>query len=300
VDDGPLALAQILTPHIALACLLLIPVAAIARSRGLGIVLVGVAVVFGFRFGSEWWSPPTTAPAGSVELDVATWNLEYGSRAAASSIAMLIAHPADVIALEELTPDVAAAIEADPTLRDRYPSQALFPSDGAAGIGLLSRYPLGASTYASHPARLEAALQLNGGQVIVIAAHPFAAIINRLAGFPVGFDPADRNRGLALLQARMAELVGSGERVLLIGDFNTAPTDPAFARLSAGLQDAHLVAGVGPGWSWRPAPLEFLGMGLLRIDLVLSTSQLQPVRTAIACPRVGDHCLVEATLAVTP
>ena len=43
----------------------------------------------------------------------------------------------------------------------------------------------------------------------------------------------------------------------------------------------------------EPAP------GLLRIDLILSTDALLPQRTSIECPARGDHCLFQATIALT-
>ena len=256
-----------------------------------------MAALFGLRFGAEWWSPPRAAHPGP-EIAVATWNLEAGERAGADAVAMLLAHPVDLVALQELTPAIANALESDPTLAARYPYRALSPSDGVAGIGLLSTYPILSSDSMQQPVRLEARLQLADGELVVLGAHPFAARIARLAGIPSGFDPTERNAELDLIRARVAELEAMGARVLLIGDFNAAPTEPAFGRLTNGLHDAHAEAGLGPGWTWRPARFAFLGIGLLRIDLVLSTSGIRPTRTSIDCPSAGDHCLVEASLAL--
>ena len=36
------------------------------------------------------------------------------------------------------------------------------------------------------------------------------------------------------------------------------------------------------------------------IDLILSTGALLPQRTSIECPARGDHCLFQATIALTP
>ena len=84
----------------------------------------------------------------------------------------------------------------------------------------------------------------------------------------------------------------------MIGDFNTAPTEPGYGRLTAGLRDIHTEIGLGPGWTWRPSSLESLGIGLLRIDLVLLGPGVTPISTAIDCGKPGDHCLVDATVAV--
>jgi endonuclease/exonuclease/phosphatase (EEP) superfamily protein YafD len=297
IENGPLAVAQILAPHLALACLALMVVAVVARSRALVIALAAVFVLFTGRFGGEWWSPSQGTTAD--DLRVATWNLEAGERAGADAVRLLGDHPADIVALQELTPEVAAAIESDPVLVARFPHRALEPRPGVAGIGLLSRFPIATVGDAIEPVRLEARIRLPDRTLVVLNAHPFPARIGTLAGIPVGLDPTVRNGDLERLRSRVAELEAAGDDVLFIGDFNTAPTEPAFRRLTGALHDAHAEVGLGPGWTWRPARFAFLGIGLLRIDLVLSTPALRPLAISTACPSRGDHCLVEATLAFT-
>jgi vancomycin resistance protein VanJ len=295
VDGGPLAVAAILGPHLALASVLLLPLAALARSRALAAALAAVAVVFVVRFSSEWTSPgPVLGIRGTI--DVATWNVESGALAGPAAVAVLLAHPVDIVVLQELTPALAEAIEADSALTARWPHRALFPTPGVAGIGLLSSFPIREPVYQTHPVRVEARVVLDDGDLVVLGAHPFPPRIGLVLGVPVGLDPGERNADLELLRSRVVELDTQGERVLLIGDFNTAPTEGAFPLLTGGLNDAHADVGEGPGWTWRPRRLAFLGIGLLRIDLILSTSGLQPLRTAVDCPPTGDHCLVEATL----
>ena len=301
VEDGPLAMLAILAPYFALAMLPLIPVAVVTRDGGLGIAITAVAVAFAIRLGGEWWSfPPPSAAEGAPSIDVITWNVEAGAAPASSVVAMLNDHPADVVVLEELTFRAAEAIEADPGIAARYPHQALFPTRTVTGIGMLSVFPISNASAGLDPARFEATLDVAGRPIVVVGAHPFPAEIIRLAGIPAGLKPARRNADLASLRQRVDQLAAEGDDVLFIGDFNTAPTEPAFGRLTSGLHDAHAEAGIGPGWTWRPAPLEFLGTGLLRIDLILSTARLRPTRTSIDCPQRGDHCLFEATLSLGP
>jgi vancomycin resistance protein VanJ len=299
VDDGPLAMLAILSPYFALLVLVLLPVAVVARSRGLGLAVAAVAALFVLRLGGEWWSfPPAAHGDGVRTIEVATWNVEAGAAAAAEVVDMLNRHPVDIVVLEELTFGAADAIEADPTIAARYPHRALFPTRGVTGVGILSAFPISNTTSAMAPARFETTVDVDGRPMVVLGAHPFPAEITRLGGITVGLEPATRNADLALLRQRVLELDVQGNDVLLIGDFNTAPTEPAFQRLTLGLHDAHAEVGLGPGWTWRPRPLEFLGTGLLRIDLILSTSRLVPQATSIECPARGDHCLFQATLAL--
>jgi len=298
VESGPLALAILVSAHLALVGLILLPILAATRSRSLGVALLTVALLFVGRFGGEWVSlPPASAP-GSV-LHIATWNLDYLQRTGPDAVQMLRVQPVDLVALEELSPEVADAIAADPVLAATYPYQALDPGAGATGMGILSRYPVMGPAYDLAPARLEARIDVNGGPIDVVAAHPFPARFRTRGGNPLGYEPAQRNADLKFLRDHVEQLAaGDGGRVLLLGDFNTAPTEAAFGRLTAGLHDAHAEVGLGPGWTWRPEPLDFIGFGLLRIDLILSTGELRPLATALHCPLDGDHCLLEAAISI--
>lgn len=148
---GPLALAAVIEEHLLLVGLvagLALGLVTVGRGRAnaigrlLAVVVLVLAIV---RLGSEWWSSPGTATSESRAIRVLSWNLELGSKAAQSSVAGIASGDADLVALQELTPDVAAAIEADAALKARYPYRILAPDDGVRGMGLLSRLPLTAT-----------------------------------------------------------------------------------------------------------------------------------------------------------
>ncbi|HYI22213.1 MAG TPA: endonuclease/exonuclease/phosphatase family protein, partial [Candidatus Limnocylindrales bacterium] len=80
------------------------------------------------------------------------------------------------------------------------------------------------------------------------------------------------------------------------GDFNVTEREPAYNDVSTGLRDAHLDAGIGFGLTWRPGALRSLPMGLLRIDYIFSTTDLEAVSTHVECTANSDHCLLAATL----
>ena len=111
----------------------------------------------------------------------------------------------------------------------------------------------------------------------------------------MSFDPTLRDAALARIRDTIAT-DASDFPVLLLGDINTAPTEPEFGRFTAGYLDAHAEVGNGPGWTYRPNAFERLGIGLLRIDVVLAGPGLRPVDESTSCPSVGDHCAVIATL----
>ena len=197
-----------------------------------------------------------------------------------------------MVALQELTSDVAAALEADPEIDVRFPFRELVPGGDTQGMGVLSRFPLrDARSYAS-PAGLEVVVETLGGDVTLVNAHPLPAVIAP----PFTFDPSRRDRAIATARGWADAALDRDETVLLIGDFNVTPTEPAYRRLVDGLRDAHTDAGLGPGWTWRPKRVEPFGIGALRIDYVFVGPGLEPVSSSVDCPRVGDHCRVMARI----
>jgi vancomycin resistance protein VanJ len=301
-EGGPFAVLQIIAPHLALASLIVVPIALLIRTRATGIAVGALILVVGLRFGGEWISlPPATPPAGSVQLDVVTWNLEIESRAGVDTAAMLRARPADIIAVQELQPDAAAAIEADPTLTARYPYRKLIARDDVGGMGILSRMPILKPTFQLDPIVQQATLDLGDGRRLgVVNAHPFHAEIETFGRthLPVGMDPSRRNDDLAAVHARIDELLGQGLPVVMLGDLNTATSEPAFDQFTSGLRDIHREVGFGPGWTWRPIKFEFLGIGLIAIDHIIVSPGVAPLSISGECPAIGDHCLIEATVAL--
>jgi endonuclease/exonuclease/phosphatase (EEP) superfamily protein YafD len=299
---GPFALLAILLEQIVLATIAVGGLAALVlRSRRAGIawlVLLGVCAV---RLGSTWVSVPAT---GTPDLVVTTWNVEIASRPAADNVALLRTVDGDVVGIEELDAATAAAIAADPVLSARFPYRLVSPRGDVLGIGLLSRFPLrdeatsDPANWIADPPRVEALVATPAGDVRVMVAHPLPGDVQAIARVPVSFDPTKRDPALIAIRARADAAIARGERLILLGDFNTTPTEAVFGDLTRGLRDAQVEAGEGPGWTWRPHSAEFLGAGLLRIDLVLSSDGARPLGTSIACPPVGDHCRLSVPFAL--
>lgn len=299
-DGGPIALAQVLAGHLTLLAFLIgIPVAFLGGTGWLRVSLLALLVVSLVRFGGDWWSLPASAPDAAARLKVASWNLEEGSRPPADSVAFLRAVDAGVVALQELSPDVSAAIAADPVLAARFPFQALYPNNGVSGLGVLSAHPLADVRTEGDPSRLVASVDTPVGRIRIVDAHATPVHIRRgPLGLPMSLAPDDRDADLARIHDTLAA-DASGAPLLLLADLNTASTEPAFGRFLAsipGLRDAHAEVGDGPGWTWRPRRFEGLGTGLLRIDVAFTGRGLRPIGTGTDCPTAGDHCAVLATV----
>ena len=296
---GFLALLPIIAPHLYLIGLLLlallVPLAVVTRDR----LLIGSLVVFGLvaliRFGDEWVSFPSGAAPDS-SLHLVSWNMQIYARNPSQAVEILLLQDADVIALQELTNDDAAPIEADPELLARYPYRVLAPQESVFGIGLLSAYPILQDEVFADPVGMTARLDLGGGQeVIVLNAHPAPG---RIGAF--SFDATQRDEGLDRLRARIDELLSGEDPFIVIGDYNVASSEPAYGRLAAGLRDVHREVGFGPGWTWRPIRLEGLGFGVLRIDYVFGGPSVTPRAIGVDCRNPGDHCILSAAVDLPP
>jgi endonuclease/exonuclease/phosphatase family metal-dependent hydrolase len=196
------------------------------------------------------------------------------------------------VALQELTNNTAAAIEADATLRHWYPYQVLEPDPGVTGLGFLSAYPIEGPRLEADPATLTARVLIDADHELqLLNAHPQPAAIGIL-----GFHARSRDERLDRLRDRIEEMLAGDTPLIVIGDFNVASSEPAYRDLAAGLRDVHREVGIGPGWSWRPEPLIRFGIGLIRIDYVLTSQELASRATAVDCRQLGDHCILTATV----
>jgi vancomycin resistance protein VanJ len=300
-EQGLLGVLQVVAPHLALIGLVAAGVAVGSkRDRRAVVAAIALVLVVAVRFGGEWISVPNGSSAAGEPLTVATWNLEAGSRPAAATVSMLQAQAADLVALQELERATADAIEADPVLAARYPYRALHPRDDVLGLGLLSRLPLGEEVFELEPSVQTAVLSIGGRRLLIVDAHPLHGELQTLPGtrLPTGLDVTRRNADLERIRSRMDAAISAGSAAIVLGDLNTASSEPAFDRFIAGLRDVHAEVGEGTGWSWRPSSLEFLGIGLVRIDVIVVSTDLTPRSVGEICPAAGDHCLVRAAIGV--
>lgn len=83
----------------------------------------------------------TEASPPGPPLKVVAANMMLGEGSAADLAALVEEEDADVLSVEELTPQLAADLDAN-GLDEQFPHRALVPADGSDGSGLYSRYPL--------------------------------------------------------------------------------------------------------------------------------------------------------------
>ena len=254
--------------------------------------MLGMNVVLFLGLFGGLFLPPAPGPADSYDLTVMTCNLENDSTEPDALVAALRSLEADVVALQELTVEQAAAIERD--LQESYPYQALYGA-GIPGKGLLSRYPILEETLfylqAQRLPYLRATLAVEGAvtPVTVIVAQPPPP---HLVGASYRIPP-----GAAAEIGSLAEMSAAGGPVVLLGDFNMTDQNDNYALLAeAGLTDAFRAVGQGFGTTW---PARGIGplRRLVRIDYVWHSAHFRAVAAWVG-PDVGsDHLPVLARLA---
>ncbi|ASU84135.1 hypothetical protein CDO52_16255 [Nocardiopsis gilva YIM 90087] len=226
------------------------------------VALASWAAVFGPAFVAGG------APAAPADLRVASVNLRADNPDPCTALRSLAAQGADLIAAQEMT----GAASTCPT--------GLEYRTAAGTVGLWSRFPLSLSgpvdVGIGWKRALRAEVATPQGPVTVYAAH--------LASIRPGHS-ARRNASLARL-ARAAT-ASRAERVLVLGDLNTAGTD---RRMDAfdGFTDAQQQAGSGLGFTWPAA------VPLVRLDHALGRG-LRAVEAGVREVPGSDHRAVTAS-----
>jgi len=293
--SGPIALTEVFEPYLVVTGLIASAFAFDAEPRiARPLVAILLVVAIG-RYGPTFISVPS--PELGAPLQVMAWNLEAGPDAGQRALAGVLKSDAGLIGLEELQPESAAALEADGTVAARLPYRALEPNDSVLGIGLLSKYPIVEHQYFAEPPLLRAVVDPElGDPFAVFVVHPLPARFVTIAGLTVALNTTKRDADIAHIRSLIEADRAAGRPVIVLGDINTTEREPAYAQLTAGMHDAHLEAGIGPGLTWRPPGLRFLPFGLLRIDYVFASPPFAVTSTFVDCGLRSDHCRLEATI----
>ncbi|SEH50559.1 Uncharacterized conserved protein YafD, endonuclease/exonuclease/phosphatase (EEP) superfamily [Mycolicibacterium rutilum] len=196
---------------------------------------------------------PERPTVPSVALRVVTANLGLG-RADARALVQIADAAADVLVVQEMTPEVAVAMSAA-GLDRAFPHRVIDPRPMAAGIGVWSRHPITASTAVAgyQMPMLRTRIRPPGvrGEVSVLAVHLAAPWVQPLEWF--GDDIAQLPETLRAI----ARDAGS-DAVIVAGDLNATYDMRPFRRLlDEGYRDAVEQAGAGlarsyPSKPWRP------------------------------------------------
>jgi endonuclease/exonuclease/phosphatase (EEP) superfamily protein YafD len=285
-----LALALGLLPLTLLPCYPILVAAAFTRRRGLAVVSL-VLVVAHLVF--IW---PAIRPAadvgalgrGAPTLTVLSFNTAGDKVDAAALYRLIERERPDVVALLELSPRTAAALD-KAGLAATYPHRLVKPADKAlAGAGLYSRIPIeDASLLPTVTSVMPGAtVRVGGIAVRVQAVHtapPLGGLVGRWQAEHVALVKLARDRREALV---------------LAGDFNSGRQHAVWRELAAaGLTDAHEARARGIVRTW-PDDRALLP-ALLDLDHVMVSRELVVLAVSERSGLGSDHKALVTDLAVT-
>lgn len=284
------ALAAFSVPALAAAAVGVVA-SCLLRRRALvaaALLVAGPPVLIGLP--PTWHASPrrsacTGGPPWQETLTAMTVNVEMGEGSPARVAALVRAHGVDLLAVQELTPAAAQALDA--LLTPVLPHHHLLSRGGAAGTGIWASAPLQplSSLSSTTFAGPRASMRLGRSHVDVTVVHP-------VSPGPTSYSLwAREQRDLA---DELARLDDGGPR-LVLGDFNAGDGHAPFRRLLdvARLDEAADLAGAWPGLTW---PADRRLPPLTRIDHVLVTAHFTASAVTTHPVAGTDHRAVIAVL----
>lgn len=255
LEGGPLgAQALAFTPFVAAAAVVPILIAALLRVWAATAVAVLVAAVLvlavaprEFGDGSE----PDGEPGPTLRVLAANMMLGEGDPQRLADLAEEL--DVDVLSVEELTPELASALE-DAGLTELLPQSVLEPDDGSGGGGLYGRVPGGSAETDSLPggfAWISVGLEIPSAPAVELAS------VHTVPPTASGWEEDLEN----------LPATGGSTMRILIGDFNATLDHDAFRDLlDRGYDDAAETVGAGLTPTW---PVGHREPPLFAIDHVL-------------------------------
>jgi endonuclease/exonuclease/phosphatase (EEP) superfamily protein YafD len=237
----PLVPLVAFTPFVAAGAAAVVLVALVLRQRAAALLaavatLALVAVVAPRALGG----PSAPDGAAGPRLRVLTANMQFGRGSAEALVALARRSGADVLSVQELTPELVVRLDAA-GLAGLMPARVLAAQPGGGGLGLYSRVPLDPSAVirrATNPSPVGSPQLAGAPSVDVVAVHPMPPVRTRVG------------RWRADLRA-LPPATPRGRLRILAGDFN-ATLDHAELRrlLDTGYEDAAAQVGAGLSGTW--------------------------------------------------
>jgi endonuclease/exonuclease/phosphatase (EEP) superfamily protein YafD len=285
--------------------------ALLLRSR----LLVGVVLLAGVLFWQEFGhvflpGPAIAAPAGP-SLRVLTYNVLVTNKHAGALAELVRAEQPDVVVLQELSSPFAEDLTR--RLGGDYPYRDLVGVSATTdGAGTFSRLPLldvaGFRLSREGNPFQRVHLELDGREIVLYNVHlatPRIQLRNPPGPIPrilSGFVASTREQELRRL---IDETAGVTQPLILAGDFNLAAGSRPYRSFPASWRDAYAERGWGFGHTF---PTHYrlwwskisISVPLIRIDYVLSSPEITPLRARVAWIDGSDHLPLLAELQLPP
>jgi endonuclease/exonuclease/phosphatase (EEP) superfamily protein YafD len=254
------------------------------------LVIVAAQIVFAApEFLAAAPLPSWTRNAETVKVFDA--NIDKSFQFEAGYVRAIEADRPDLVTLEEFTPGALQSMVASGVLGE-FPYRCVAPALGATGFLVASKLPLtgcqiltvpwdGAPT----PYMVEATLATSAGPVTLRLVHTLAALPSYWHEWSAALAAVDRS-----------VRPSSDSRMLMVGDFNATWGNAGFVSLvHSGLTDGAAARGDALDMTW---PNGAVVPTFVRIDHVLTGSQLAVTRIAAGSGFGSDHRYLTATVAI--
>jgi len=282
--------------------LLLLPLM-IARASKLAIAVSGASIlIFLGHWGGLFLPKNHAASSTGQTIRVMTYNTLGYNPDTEGTIRVVREMEPDIIALQELAPEQALALEN--ALGTKYPHRLMDARPGVSGSGILSRFPL-------RPLDAQSLLKLPW------IGTPMAVEID-VAGKSVQFVNFHTYAGPKYTRMRedqcrlLADFAATHPGPLIFaGDLNATDQNAAHAIVTRNMLDAWREAGLGMGHTFPGKPTPDIGgsrpvifgipvpQWLVRIDYIFHSNALKTIDARLGPGDAGsDHRPVMATLAL--
>ena len=249
-------------------------------------------IMYGGRF------LPVRQQADSLgqSISVMTYNMMVNTRDINSFNNILLDVDADIVALQEVHPDMLALITAAQSERYPYPipSTDTILDDSYKGRMLLSRYPVidsenVPSLHPDHMLAQRVVLDVNGQHVTVFNLHLILPVLQN------GFSSVNRDSDLAMLFELLRNEPLATQPYILMGDFNMSDAVSVHNTFidELGLVDSFAAAGYGFGVTYPNFDTIVPALGwiptLIRLDYAFVSPSFVPIEARVIREGVSDH-----------
>ncbi|MCB0078056.1 MAG: endonuclease/exonuclease/phosphatase family protein [Anaerolineales bacterium] len=265
--------------------LFLLPAALLLRAKVQSLLLVLLLVVAFFLFPAEL-RPTFALPPQGVPLRIFNYNALVSNSDSSAVVALIQAQQPDLIAIQELSPEMADGLNL--VIGNDYPYQLLAPWGDPRGIGLWSRYPF------KELGQLDLEMWENWAQFVDVEVNGQTVTVVNAHLWPIGtLNRADFARGLARQheQARQlrAWLQQQTGPTVIAGDFNASPTNETYLIVREAAQDAWQ-GKLGAGFTFPGRPVRFVDFPVIRIDYFFYRGAIAPRQIEVLPDSAGsDH-----------
>jgi vancomycin resistance protein VanJ len=275
------ALVNYFTPWFGLMLIPLIILTMITGERVLGWTLLLAFILIAVRFIPNF-TPHLARNNPDHSLKVVSFNVFQRNTDVGALIEIILDQDPDIVALQELTPEVSSQMAL--ILDDFYPYHTLDLHANMMGQGLLSRFPINQISDLPDYNYQSVQVESPEGSIRIFNIHSPTL-------FPSTWKK-DWQIQRSFFESLQTDIAATEGPLLVMGDFNTTPQSENYAFLARNLSDTFIESGWGFGFSY-PAKPKFgisLPIPLVRIDYIFIDPHFRSYETRVLSESGGsDH-----------